>query len=71
MKGLAELTYEQVAKLERPVAIVPVGSVEPHGPHLPLDTDTLISEICAARCRDGARQRRESRPSSRLRFRTA
>ncbi len=46
---LAALTYEQVAELERPVAIVPVGSVEPHGPHLPLDTDTLISETCAAR----------------------
>ncbi|MBX3234215.1 MAG: creatininase family protein [Labilithrix sp.] len=49
---LAELTYEQVAELcgsGRAVAIVPVGSVEPHGPHLPLDTDTTISETCAAR----------------------
>jgi creatinine amidohydrolase len=49
---LAELTYEEVASLcagGRGVAIVPVGSVEPHGPHLPLDTDTRISEVCAAR----------------------
>lgn len=49
---LAELTYEEVASLcagGRAVAIVPVGSVEPHGPHLPLDTDTRISEVCAAR----------------------
>lgn len=49
---LAELTYEEVAALcqrGRAVAIVPVGSVEPHGPHLPLHTDTLISETCAAR----------------------
>lgn len=49
---LAELTYEEVERLckrGRAVAIVPVGSVEPHGPHLPLHTDTLISETCAAR----------------------
>ena len=47
---LADLTYEEVAELcsrPRAVAIVPVGSVEPHGPHLPLDTDTAISESCA------------------------
>lgn len=49
---LAELTYEEVATIcagGRAVAIVPVGSVEPHGPHLPLDTDTTISETCASR----------------------
>jgi creatinine amidohydrolase len=34
------------------VALVPLGSVEPHGPHLPLGTDTLISEEAASRaCR--------------------
>ncbi len=48
---LAELTYEEVAELvsATAVALVPVGSVEPHGPHLPLDTDTTISETCALR----------------------
>lgn len=30
-------------------AIVPVGAVEPHGPHLPLAADTMISEYFAAR----------------------
>ncbi len=31
------------------VALVPVGSVEPHGPHLPLATDAVISEAAAER----------------------
>ncbi|MYX27441.1 creatininase family protein [Streptomyces sp. SID8381] len=30
-------------------AIVPVGALEPHGPHLPLASDTMISEYFAAR----------------------
>lgn len=30
-------------------ALVPVGAVEPHGPHLALETDTVISEECAFR----------------------
>lgn len=49
---LADLTYEEVDELVSAgpaVAIVPVGSVEPHGPHLPLHTDTTISETCARR----------------------
>ena len=31
----------------RPVLIVPVGSTEQHGPHLPLDTDTRIATAVA------------------------
>lgn len=52
MARLESLTYEELAKFVtagRAVAIVPVGSVEPHGPHLALDTDTLISVSCAHR----------------------
>ncbi len=44
---LADLTKDDLAALfaesARVVALVPVGSVEPHGPHLPLATDTIIS----------------------------
>ncbi|MBS7636361.1 creatininase family protein, partial [Candidatus Bathyarchaeota archaeon] len=39
---LGELTWvdvEEFLKVHR-TAIVPVGSCEQHGPHLPLDTDT-------------------------------
>jgi creatinine amidohydrolase len=49
---LGSMTYEEVAELLAggdTVAIVPVGSVEPHGPHLPLETDTTISLTCALR----------------------
>jgi creatinine amidohydrolase len=40
---LAELTSPQLEGLTDPVALWPVGAVEPHGPHAPLGTDTLIS----------------------------
>jgi creatinine amidohydrolase len=40
---LAELTSPQLERLTNPVALWPVGAVEPHGPHAPLGTDTLIS----------------------------
>lgn len=49
---LATMTTDEVRALlasSRVAALVPVGSVEPHGPHLPLHTDTLISEHASAR----------------------
>ena len=33
----------------RPVILVPTGSTEQHGPHLPLNTDTLIAQELAER----------------------
>jgi creatinine amidohydrolase len=45
----------EVAK-QQPVVVLPIGSVEDHGPHLPLDTDNfVIWSICeeAARRADG------------------
>jgi creatinine amidohydrolase len=49
-RRLAELTTDEVrAIVARPptAALVPVGSVEPHGPHLPLATDTVIGQHAA------------------------
>lgn len=51
----AELTWEEVRDLDRPsaVAILPVGAVEAHGPHLPLGTDVVIAEGMARVCAEG------------------
>ncbi len=51
-RRFADLTTEEAARVfadGSPVALVPVGSLEPHGPHLPLLTDTRLSEECALR----------------------
>ncbi len=63
MIDFAELTTIEAAALLRadrvPVLLLPVGTVEPHGPHAPLGTDVLLaSEICERTARalthDGA-----------------
>jgi creatinine amidohydrolase len=48
---IPEMTWTEVdeALKERPVAILPVGSIEAHGPHLPLATDTIIATEMAKR----------------------
>lgn len=46
----AEKTYENIletAASDGSVAIVPVGSVEQHGHHLPVATDTILAEAIA------------------------
>jgi creatinine amidohydrolase len=40
-----------------PVLLVPLGSVEQHGPHLPLDTDTRVAVAVAERAADDLRRR--------------
>lgn len=45
MTLIANMTwYEFNERKNKDVVILPVGSVEQHGPHLPLFTDTIISE---------------------------
>lgn len=43
---LAEMTWPEVAELSQrtPVALVPTGATEAHGPHLPLETDVIIAQ---------------------------
>ena len=51
----AELTWEEVRDLDRlsAVAVLPIGAVEAHGPHLPLGTDVVIAEGMARACAEG------------------
>lgn len=42
---IADATWPELAQVE--LVLVPVGSIEQHGPHLPLDTDTAIATSVA------------------------
>ncbi|MFM8862474.1 MAG: mycofactocin biosynthesis peptidyl-dipeptidase MftE [Acidimicrobiia bacterium] len=46
MERLGDLVWTDLDG-RRPVLVVPVGSLEQHGPHLPLDTDTRIAKAVA------------------------
>lgn len=55
-RRLAELTWPEVERaLEQDTGVIlPVGSIEQHGPHLPLATDALIAERLAEGVSDAA-----------------
>ncbi len=44
---LAEMRWPDIEESPRRLLVVPVGSLEQHGPHLPLDTDTRIAVAVA------------------------
>jgi mycofactocin system creatininase family protein len=48
MTTLADRVWPEVPD-QRAVVLVPVGSTEQHGPHLPLDTDTVIAQAVCRR----------------------
>jgi creatinine amidohydrolase len=49
VQPLAAMTWEEArdAAGPRSVAILPVGAIEAHGPHLPLETDVIIAQAMA------------------------
>ena len=49
VRQLAEMTWEEARDIDRgwAVAVLPVGAIEAHGPHLPLATDCVIAEAMA------------------------
>jgi creatinine amidohydrolase len=51
VRRLGELTFAEAEALARaePIVLLPVGSTEAHGPHLPLATDAILSEELALR----------------------
>ena len=48
---MSEMTWTEVdqAMKDRPVALVPVGATQAHGPHLPVSTDSVIATEMARR----------------------
>src|SRR5678815_4450653 len=45
-RSIGELTYPDILKRLRASSILclPIGSIEQHGPHLPLNTDVVLAE---------------------------
>jgi len=49
MRYLAEMTFAEMREMrEDAVVILPIGAIEAHGPHLPLQTDVIIARAMAA-----------------------
>ena len=54
--NIATNTWSQIASRQSIVLLLPIGSCEQHGPHLPLDTDTQIAQyLCAQAAQQDSR----------------
>lgn len=53
---IAEMSWDQVKNLllKTDTVLVPIGSLEQHGPHLPLETDTILALEVARRAAEKA-----------------
>ncbi|EMY32640.1 Creatininase [Arthrobacter crystallopoietes BAB-32] len=47
MEDLDAFTYRERIAQDNAVVLIPVGSIEQHGPHMPLNTDVLLSRAMA------------------------
>lgn len=54
-RSISDLTSPEVAELisRSSTAVIPFGSVEQHGPHLPCGTDTIAAEVVAEAAAEG------------------
>ena len=62
---LGELAYPALEGRDGTVHLLPLGATEPHGPHAPLATDTLISVGICRRAAERVRGEVEAASSSR------
>jgi mycofactocin precursor peptide peptidase len=53
--SLGSCAWPDLESSPRPVLVVPMGATEQHGPHLPLETDTLIAGAIADAAATGRR----------------
>lgn len=53
--SIYEMTSAEVAEAiaREPLAVIPFGSIEQHGPHLPCGTDTMASDLIARAVAEG------------------
>jgi creatinine amidohydrolase len=69
IRKLADMTWEEARDQARAgaIAILPVGAIEAHGPHLPLMTDVVIASAMAEAAAEELVDRRFAtrRPASR------
>lgn len=49
-KELGRLSFSEVAEAanERPVLLIPMGTVEQHGPHMPVNADNMVAQLVAS-----------------------
>src|ERR1700733_10440690 len=50
-RAVGDLTFQEIGKAIRASSILclPMGSMEQHGPHLPLNTDTVLADAFTGR----------------------